>query len=1053
MGKLFRKEYHEYSNSWFFKSSIYKFKKGELEYKHYLNEHKKVIIKFNAIVEKETIFPVKIDLLYDKKKEQILRHTCSKCGEEACKHYLSIIDYAYMFLNTEIFNQQSLQTYQTKFLEYNEFWQRIMINGKVEIADIYDNSTDKIRFYFKSYKPMNIRLIAIIVGNGDKKVDDKNDIPLAERHLKSLSDAEILLLALLQQNKCSYSRKGGFFTIYKKDFAKFFPILKNLQNKVFIKETGDRLTFPEEEFRVNFFLRKKGEKQYSLEASGRENISAVYSEKTSFILKKNLVYSINFPFTNEITKQIFSGGYPVKKQDIVYLSSVVARQLGLLKCYLDFDEDIKIPDAYHNTPIITFELEKSGENILMTGRLEYSEDLRIPMSVLRFPAELVRLDQNGKQTWFYISPQTKFEVSQFVEKLPESQDSKMEESSQLIFSKEENIEELKKVVFEHADPAWNIVLSEALKKEFIYKVELKPILTTAKSSDINWFEYDVAYNYKDISFSHSELKKFFKTKEKFLKLKDGRLLFFENKEAFDEVDKVLKKSKKTLSDGYKLSVYNLPFVYQLNSVNTGISVLGDNFLDEMFSAILNRQMKERTNVPYSLQPIMRSYQKAGFHWLEMLKKYGFSGILADDMGLGKTIQTIALLSKLPQDSKTIVICPKTLQFNWAAEFDKFSTNISYVQYEGSKEDRKRILSELNVNVMIASYSIIQNDIEILSEIEFDYIVLDEAQHIKNSVTLRSVAVKQLKAKHRLALSGTPIENNPAELWSLFDFLMPGYLPSLNKFKKTFGNINGDKLSQERLKNLISPFVLRRKKKEVLIELPDKQIQTAYCKMSPVQEKLYLQILENVKKTPDKQDYFHILAALTKLRQVCNHPELIDRNLKQDFDLSGKTELMREIIVDAVENGKKLLVFSQFTQMLGILKRMMKSLEIPFEYMDGQTKDRQKRIENFNNNNNIKVFLISLKTGGYGLNLTAADTVILTDPWWNPMGEDQAVDRAHRIGQTKKVLVYKMITKGTIEEKILSLQQNKRDVFENVIDGGQAVLQNLSSEQLRELLEY
>ena len=1053
MAKLFRKEYHEYSNSWFFKSSIYKFSKGDLEYKHYLNEHNKVIIKFNAIAEKTGIFPVKIDLLYDKKKEKILHHKCSKCGEEACKHYLSVIDYAYTYLNTEILKQNSLQTYQTTFLEYNEFWQRIVINGKIEIADIYDSSTDKIRFYWKSYKPMNIRLIAIIVGNGDRKEADKADIPVAERHMKSLSDSELLLLELLQRNKCSYSRKGGFFTIYKTDFAKFFPILRNLQNKVFIKETGDKLSFADEEYRVNFFLKKKGQNQFSLETSGRENISAVFSGKTSYILKKNLVHSVNFPFTKEITEQIFSGGYSVNKQDVVYLSSVVARQLGLLKCYLDFDEDIHIPEAHHNTPVITFELEKSDQKILMTGWLEYSEDLKIPMSVLRFPAELVRYDQNGMQTWFYLPPQTKFEVYTFVEKLPESQDSRLEESSQLIFSEEENIEQLKKVVFEHADPAWNIILSEELKKEFIYKVELKPIIKTSKSVDINWFEYDVAYNYKDISFSHSELKKFFKTKEKFLKLKDGRLLFFENKEAFNEVDKVLKKSTKTLSDGYKLSVYNLPFVYQLNSVNTGINVLGDAYLDEMFSSILNRKMKERTALPYSLQPIMRSYQKAGFHWLEMLKKYGFSGILADDMGLGKTIQTIAVLSKLPENSKSIVICPKTLQFNWAAEFDKFSKNISYIQYEGSKEERKRIMQELNVNVMIASYSIIQNDIEMLSEIEFDYVILDEAQHIKNSATLRSVAVKQLKSKHRISLSGTPIENNPAELWSIFDFLMPGYLPSLNKFKKNFGNISGDKTSQEKLKNLISPFVLRRKKKEVLIELPDKQIQTAYCKMSPVQEKLYLQILENVKKTPEKQDYFHILAALTKLRQVCNHPLLIDKNLKQDFELSGKTELMKEIIADAVENGRKLLVFSQFTEMLKILKNMMKSQEIPFEYMDGKTKDRQNRIENFNNNNNIKVFLISLKTGGFGLNLTAADTVILTDPWWNPMGEDQAVDRAHRIGQTKKVLVYKMITKGTIEEKILSLQQTKRDIFENVIDGGQSVLQTLTSEQLRELLEY
>ena len=264
-------------------------------------------------------------------------------------------------------------------------------------------------------------------------------------------------------------------------------------------------------------------------------------------------------------------------------------------------------------------------------------------------------------------------------------------------------------------------------------------------------------------------------------------------------------------------------------------------------------------------------------------------------------------------------------------------------------------------------------------------------------------------------------------------------------------------ANDRLKKMISPFILRRKKKDVLIELPDKQVQIAYCKLTPIQEKIYLQVLQNVRQDMKNREgdgnFLHILAALTKLRQVCDHPALLNKEIKDLFDISGKIELLQEIIIDAIESGRKLLIFSQFVRMLQIMKKLMIKLQIPFEYMDGQTKQRQKSIDNFNNNNNIKVFLVSLKTGGFGLNLTAADTVILIDPWWNPMGEEQAIDRVHRIGQTKKVLVYKIITKGTIEEKIITLQQNKREIFENIIEDGQSFFKFLNVEQLRDLLEY
>ncbi len=1058
MARLFGKEYHEHTNSWYYKNLIREYDQSEIRYRKFLDEAGNIIFKFEGT--ENSPFQAKIEIVYNKLNREIISHNCSEDGTDICSHFLSIINHAYEYYSTDILEKQVVQTYQTKLLEYNEFWQRVVLNSKIEIADIFNPKNDKIRFYFKSYNPINIRLISILAAAKELKEGDQEYIDSAQRQAKSLSEAELDLLILLQNNKCSYSRKGMFFTIYKTSFIHFFSVLKNLQSKTYIKETGDRIIFPEEEFRINFQVLRAGKDKFSLHVSPAEQISSVFVGSTTFIFLKNRIYSLNLPFKKEVTEQIFSSGFPLKEPDLVYLSSIVARQLGLIKCYIDFADDIVFPEVYHNTPIITYELSKEEDKIIMKGILDYGDDVFLPMSVIRFPAELVRYDQGDDVRWFYIPPQVKYAISEFIDKLPESCDRKLDTDSVLKFSGEDNLEALKKTVFEHAKQEWNIILSPELKKEFVYKVDLRPLIKAKKPGQIKWFEYEVEYNYKDIKFTHNELKKFFRTKEKFLKLEDGRLLFFENKAAFDKVEEILVKSENIKDDAYKLSIYNIPYIYQLSTINQGIRILGDDYLEEMFRAIIDRKMTSPSSLPVFLKPVMRTYQKAGFQWLKMLQHFGLSGILADDMGLGKTIQAISVLSDLPENSISIVICPKTLLFNWAAEIEKFNRNLTYLIYEGSQQERSALRENLNVNVILASYSIIQNDIKELSQIDFQYLILDEAQHIKNASAQRSKAVKKLKARYKMILSGTPIENNPAELWSIFDFLIPGYLPGITKFKNEYMGVKQtDKGTQEKLSSLISPFILRRKKKDVLIELPDKQIQLAYCKMTGIQEKLYLQILDDIKHKlsgsfdEPGRNYIHILAALTRLRQICNHPALISKDISRQMEISGKMELLKEIIEDAVGNGKKLLIFSQFVQMLQLLREMMIKMKISFEYMDGSSKDRQKSIDNFNNNNSIRAFLISLKTGGYGLNLTAADTVIIVDPWWNPMGENQAIDRAHRIGQTKKVMVYKTITKDTIEEKILTLQQSKREMFESLIERGQNVFKSLDPDQLRDLFEY
>ncbi|MDD2650789.1 MAG: DEAD/DEAH box helicase, partial [Candidatus Cloacimonetes bacterium] len=603
---------------------------------------------------------------------------------------------------------------------------------------------------------------------------------------------------------------------------------------------------------------------------------------------------------------------------------------------------------------------------------------------------------------------------------------------------------------------WEIEIEDELKNEFIYRITLNPIIKLKAGESIEWFSYELSYEFTDLSISQDELRKYFKSGEKFLKTKDGQLVFINNKEVFDEIEDIIKKSQKDKDQKYRAYLYKLPWIYQLTSINPAIKIYGDDYLDEMYQNLLDRKLSKTQEISLSLRAIMRSYQKSGFAWIKMLEKYRLNGILADDMGLGKTLQAISIIASHPQSFKHLIICPKTLLYNWANEFDKFAPHISYLVYEGLKEERHALLENMNVQVVLASYAIIQNDLTDLEKFKFHYVIIDEAQHIKNPTTLRAKAIKKLNSVHKLALTGTPLENNIVELWSIFDFLMPGYLPSLPKFRQISTDHDASDENNP-IQRYISPFILRRKKQDVLIELPDKQEQTVFCKMSEIQEQYYVNILNSVKQNlvnndKDSINYIHLLAALTRLRQICDHPYLIDRDVQLKPGMSGKVDLFEELAVDAFRSGKKFLIFSQYISMLEILRDVLGKNEIPFEYLDGSTQERQKVIDRFNNNDKIRAFLISLKTGGYGINLTAADTVFIIDPWWNPMVENQAIDRAYRIGQTKKVNVYKLITKGTVEEKIMLLQQNKKDLFDYLIEGGDKILSHLSINELKNLFD-
>ncbi|WP_290460026.1 DEAD/DEAH box helicase [Romboutsia ilealis] len=462
----------------------------------------------------------------------------------------------------------------------------------------------------------------------------------------------------------------------------------------------------------------------------------------------------------------------------------------------------------------------------------------------------------------------------------------------------------------------------------------------------------------------------------------------------------------------------------------------------------NKVKSKNYEIPKDLNATLRDYQVSGFEFFKTLSDYQFGGILADEMGLGKTIQTIAFLLS-NKDKKSIVITPTALIYNWKNELEKFAPTLKVGLLHAAKSEREKILDNIdNYDVILTTYTTYKNDIDKYKNINFDYCIIDEAQNIKNPDAIITKAIKNVNAKVRFALTGTPIENNLMELWSIFDFIMPGYLYNKSKFKSIF--VNNDKNIIE-LKNLIKPFILRRTKKEVITELPDKIEQKIIIDLEKEHKRAYKGYVNLItrKIKENNQDNITVFSYLTKLRQLCLSPELMVKNYQGK---NSKLDVLINIINDS--SDEKILVFSQFTKVLEVIGKRLNEENIPYSYLDGKTsaKDRVKLVEEFNTNNN-KVFLISLKAGGTGLNLTSANIVVHFDPWWNPAVEDQASDRAHRIGQKNVVNVIKLIAKDTAEERVINLQETKKELIEDVINGNldnSSTLKNLSKDDIIDL---
>jgi SNF2 family DNA or RNA helicase/uncharacterized Zn finger protein len=601
------------------------------------------------------------------------------------------------------------------------------------------------------------------------------------------------------------------------------------------------------------------------------------------------------------------------------------------------------------------------------------------------------------------------------------------------------------------------------KSEIFLTNAVRSLFLPEKPSPVTNIEVNPAGNLLEINFSmdgidQEEIYNIVQSvieKKKYYRLPNGSFVPLEE-EAFQTIQTIMHefqiKPQQLQQESIKLPLYRGIQLDELMNKEDGANAK----YGRQFHRLLNRLKDPEEldcEIPQSLQAELRDYQYYGFQWLRTLRYYRLGGILADDMGLGKTLQSIAFILSLfeeKQDVKpALIVAPASLVYNWKNEFQKFAPTLAVGVLSGTPQERiDKLQHQPLPNVWITSYPTLRQDGEFYHEHHFSTLILDEAQSIKNHLTKTAKAVREIQAETVIALSGTPIENSIDELWSIFQTVMPAFFPSQKLFRQ---------LEPEKIAKMIRPFLLRRMKQDVVKELPDKIETVQYSGLTNKQKKLYLAYLEKIQQETKEsletdgfqKSQIKILAGLTRLRQLCCHPSLFLEDYHED---SGKLEQLMEVLESAVENGRRILIFSQFTSMLSIIKEKLQNLGIEHFYLDGQTKPKNRvdMVDQFNQGTG-DVFLLSLKAGNAGLNLTGADTVILYDLWWNPAVEEQAAGRAHRIGQKNVVQVIRLITQGTIEEKIYELQQSKKELIDTVLHSGDQAMTKLNEQEIRKIL--
>ena len=725
------------------------------------------------------------------------------------------------------------------------------------------------------------------------------------------------------------------------------------------------------------------------------------------------------------------------------MGSFIEKVLPVIKKTMNIQVPEKIKDHYiveQLQPKLYFDIDRSRQRPVLVARMifAYGEHEVNPLQDEHKGSYILVRDREEEEQLLRLMYDKHFSVRR----------------EQFVLTKEDEIFQLMTEGIQDLCRQFEVFYSKEYKANSIKKVGMLSA-GIRLNTDINLLEMDVDYGH----IPKEELRDFFrsiKLKKKYYRLKSGAFinLMTEDKQ-IDELRDLLSIGEVTEDNKIAFSQTAVMEVDELLPHTQRIT--RDAGYKQLLEDLKNPD-KTNWKLPNGMEDILRPYQITGYRWLCSLAHYGMGGILADDMGLGKTLQTITYVLANP-GTRTLIVCPTSLAYNWQDEFSKFAPQIATQIISGTPQERADLMQQsVDVPVLITTYPLIRKDVDLYKAQIFDACFIDEAQFIKNPTSLGAKAVKAVQAKHRFALTGTPIENTLSELWSIFDFVMPGFFGRYRQFEECYEKPilrDHDSVQMQKLRRKIRPFVLRRMKKEVLTELPDKIETRRMAEMGAKQRKIYESYLARIQmelagdeeNTPGG-NRMQVLAALTRLRQICCHPATFASNYHGG---SGKLDLLMEQLPDILEGGHSVIVFSQFTSMLSIIAHELKQRNIPFFYLAGSTsaQERKREVKEFNRGE-VKVFLISLKAGGTGLNLTGADTVIHFDPWWNPAVEDQATDRAYRIGQKKKVQVIKYVMKDSIEEKIYELQKRKKQLSDQLIQAGESFVTQLTMEEIKEL---
>lgn len=1010
-----------------------------------------------------------------RKNDNMVKCTCTcPFGKEGsiCKHSIALLikwcrEGEIILKNSNIkaptIFDSIARIYNADILEQKELELRLYCNAYMDSRAGYQE------FYFKTgedklYVVKDIRSFINSIRENRTMEFGKFFTYDSENHKFSSKDMDIIdfLLILEEMGNVEdyyYRHSNKFFSgktlkITDRLIRRFLNIVQPKRiNFTFEGDDYGEVSILNEDMDLSINISQNKDKNITLEYEGEYPI-ALTREKDCYFYKGNIYLpsKAQMQVFNPLYTEMLNKRGSKKNKKLIFPKSELSSVLSYTKnagkmAYKNINISEEIQSSVVNEPLkLSFFLDKEEENVILKPKFLYGEvDVLDPLEKSNI---LVIRDEKAEKEVY-------------------------DKLYQFGFVKKEKTYEIKNPdkIYEFLGEGvpvlqslGDVYYSEGFKT---LKIKSPKITSGVRLNDEDLLEF--SFKMEDIDNKElSSILKSIRENKKYHKLKNGSFIPIENGEikAMENMLSYLDVEDKRIVDGnFTLSKYEAMYLHNKLSQDEFSYVNRSKEFDALIENIKTYKEKEfKASEP--IWNIMRDYQKFGFKWLSTLGSLGFGGILADEMGLGKTLQAIAYISSLKGEEPKftcLVVAPTSLVYNWGAEIEKFASDLSYKIVIGNKGERLDILKESSeVDILITSYPLLRRDIEALKEIKFSLCILDEAQQIKNPLSKNAQCAKSLSSKKKFVLTGTPFENNLTELWSVFDFIMPGYLKSHTKFVARYENPIIKDSKAEALKELtsrISPFILRRLKKDVVLELPPKIEHKFLVDMTKEQKKLYAAYANSAKEEVQKEiqdngfsrSKIKILALLTRLRQICCDPSVFYADYRGD---SGKIEALLDLLTESIAEGHRVLIFSQFTRVLKNLREKIEKSGISCFYLDGETKTilRGQMVKEFNEGT-AEVFLISLKAGGTGLNLTGADLVIHFDPWWNPAVEEQATDRAHRIGQEKTVEVIKLIARGTIEEKIEKIKERKKEIINNVLEnneGEERLISNFSEDEIKEL---